>query len=79
MVNRKWKLFEYEYDIVEFIISFVLAFFVGYFALVSFASAFSITEVVAVDFIWALVVGTAWTYSRAHGLFSAMDKASEKR
>ncbi len=67
MAKLTWKLFEYEYSLAEFIMSFVIAFIFGSLLLVSLTrlTAYSI---IALSGVFALVLGAIWTYIHAHDL-----------
>jgi hypothetical protein len=74
MKITKWTIFEYEYSLVEFVLSFIIAFVAGYYVLVSVTHGIAFSTIFVADLVWAIVVGLVWTYTRAHGLFSAAEK-----
>lgn len=69
MAISKWTIFEYEYSIVEFILSFLVAFFLVYFILLGFVSSLSYSNALIASTIFGVIIGLIWTYSRAHKLF----------
>lgn len=73
MANSKWRLFEYEYSIVEFILSFIIVFTISYFLLVSLRPALHLHTILLAAGGIALVIGVIWTYTRARILFE-LDK-----
>jgi multisubunit Na+/H+ antiporter MnhE subunit len=74
MKITKWTILEYEYSLVEFVLSFIIAFVVGYYLLISVTTGVAFSTIFIVTLVWALIVGLIWTYTRAHGLFSAKEK-----
>jgi hypothetical protein len=74
MASSKWRLFEYEYSLAEFILCFVVLFFVSYFILVDLYTALAFPTVLAVSAGVAVVLGLIWTYIRVSGLFKTPAK-----
>jgi multisubunit Na+/H+ antiporter MnhE subunit len=70
MANSKWKLFEYEYSIEEFIMGFVVVFVLSFLLLASLNSKFSMYEILALSVVIALILGGIWTYLKARILFA---------
>jgi uncharacterized membrane protein len=74
MSISKWTIEEYEYSLVEFVISFVVVYVIAYFLLITIVPSLPFYEITALCVILSLIVGVAWTYSRAHGLFTSNKK-----
>jgi len=70
MENSKWKLFEYEYSIAEFILSFVVVFIVSFLFLVSLNPKLTIYSTLTSSGGIALVIAIIWTYITARRAFN---------
>ncbi len=74
MSISKWTIFEYEYSLVEFVLSFVVAFLIAYYLIISLPTVFHFSSPTIASLIFGLIIGIIWTYSRAHGLFTTSTK-----
>lgn len=77
MADSKWKLFEYEYSIAEFVLSFVIVFLLSFLFLVSLYPTLNLYEILTVSGVVALVLGLIWTYIRASSAFSLSVKGKQ--
>ena len=70
MANSKWELFEYEYSLAEFILSFVVVFFVSFLFVTSLDHASPLNSTLLASGAIALVIGIIWTYVSARRAFN---------
>ncbi len=71
----KWTIFEYEYSVVEFVISFIISVLVWYYLI---GPLFLPTDIITASLVFGLVIGVIWTYARAHELFVSNPKKRRK-
>jgi multisubunit Na+/H+ antiporter MnhE subunit len=71
MSFSKWTIFEYEYSVVEFVISFIVAALVWYYLI---GPLFFQADLIAASLVFGIVIGVLWTYARAHELFVVAPK-----
>jgi membrane-bound ClpP family serine protease len=67
MSKLTWRLFEYEYSLAEFVMSFVIVFIFGSLLLVSLTKL-AMHDILTLSGAAALVLGVSWTYIEAHDL-----------
>jgi multisubunit Na+/H+ antiporter MnhE subunit len=68
-------IFEYEYSVAEFVISFIIAALMWFYLI---GPLFFSADLIAASLVFGLIVGAIWAYGRAHELFVWGSKKKRK-